>query len=100
MRKIKEIEKQIQKLSREEVAELREWFLEQDWKTWDTQIEADIKAGKLDRLVYEAEAEYAAGTTFVANPYSHIDLADAEGTNEQAEQIPSGLGRGTCQASA
>jgi len=29
-------------------AELREWFLEQDWKVWDAQIEADAKAGKLD----------------------------------------------------
>lgn len=61
MRKIKEIEEQIQKLSREEFAELREWFLEQDWKAWDAQIEADAKAGKLDRLVSEAKEEYTAG---------------------------------------
>lgn len=61
MRKIEEIEGQIQKLSREEYAELREWFLEQDWKTWDEQIEADTKAGKLDRLVSEGQAEYESG---------------------------------------
>lgn len=59
MRKIKEIEGQIQKLSREEFAELREWFLEQDWKAWDAQI-TEVKAGKLDRLVSEAKAEYVA----------------------------------------
>ena len=41
MRKIEEIEEQIQKLSREEFAELREWFLAHDWKAWDAQIEAD-----------------------------------------------------------
>lgn len=61
MRKIEEIEEQIQRLSQEEFAELREWFLEQDWKAWDAQIEADGRAGKLDHLVSEAKAEYAAG---------------------------------------
>lgn len=61
MRKIEEIEAQIQRLSREEFAELREWFLEQDWKSWDAQIEADAAAGKLDSMVAEAQAEYAAG---------------------------------------
>ncbi len=54
MRKIEEIEEQIQKLSREEFAELREWFLEQDWMAWDTQIEADANSRKLDKLVSEA----------------------------------------------
>jgi hypothetical protein len=61
MRKVEEIEEQIQKLSREEFAELREWFLEQDWKAWDTQIEADAGAGKLDKLASEARAEYESG---------------------------------------
>lgn len=61
MRKIEEIEEQIQKLSREEFAELREWFLEQDWKAWDAQIEADAKAGRLEHMVSEAKAEYIAG---------------------------------------
>lgn len=61
MRKIEEIEEQLQKLSREEVAELREWFLEQDWKAWDAQIEADAKSGKRDRLVSEAKSEYESG---------------------------------------
>ena len=60
MRKIEEIEAQIQKLSQEELTELREWFLEQDWKAWDSQLEADVKAGKLDTLVSEARAEYRA----------------------------------------
>ena len=61
MRKIEEIEAQIQRLSREEFAELREWFLEQDWQAWDAQIEADAAAGKLNNMVAEAQAEYAAG---------------------------------------
>lgn len=58
MRKIEEIEQQIQKLSREEFVELREWFLEQDWKAWDVQIEADAKAGKLGKLAAEARAQH------------------------------------------
>lgn len=61
MRKIEEIEEQIEQLSREEFAELREWFLEHDWKAWDVQIEADAKAGKLDSIVSEAQAEYKSG---------------------------------------
>ena len=61
MRKVDEIEQQIQKLSRQEFAELRQWFLEQDWKAWDARIEADAKAGKLDRLVSDAKAEYESG---------------------------------------
>lgn len=61
MRKVEEIEDQIQKLSREEFAELRDWFLEQDWKAWDAQIEADSNAGKLDKLVSQAQAEYKSG---------------------------------------
>jgi hypothetical protein len=61
MRKIEEIEEQIQELSREEFAELREWFLEQDWRAWDTQIEADAQSGKLEQLVSEAKSEYESG---------------------------------------
>lgn len=57
MRKVEEIENQIRKLSRKEFAELRDWFLEQNWKAWDAQLEADAKAGKLDKLVSEARTE-------------------------------------------
>ena len=61
MRKVQELEQQIQKLSREEFAELREWFLEQDWKAWDAQLEDDAKSGKLDELISEGQAEYESG---------------------------------------
>lgn len=61
MRKVEEIELQIQNLSREELAELRTWFSEQDWKAWDAQIESDAKSGKLDELVSEGRTEYASG---------------------------------------
>jgi hypothetical protein len=61
MRKVEEIEAQIRALPREEFVELRNWLLELDWATWDSQIEADSKSGKLDKLVAEAKAEYKSG---------------------------------------
>jgi hypothetical protein len=61
MRKIEQIEQQIRELSAGEFSELRDWVLEQDLSAWDVKIEADSRAGKLDALVAEAEADYAAG---------------------------------------
>ena len=61
MRKIEHIEQQIQELTAGEFKELREWIIERDWKAWDAQIEADAKGGKLDKLIAEAQADYASG---------------------------------------
>jgi hypothetical protein len=61
MRKIEQIEQQIRELSAGEFSELRDWVLEQDVSAWDAKIEADSRAGKLDALVAEAEADYVAG---------------------------------------
>ena len=61
MRKIEDIERQIRELSREEFAELREWVLELDADAWDTQIEADVRAGKLDALGAAARRAHAEG---------------------------------------
>lgn len=58
MRKVEHIEDQIRALSREEFTELRNWMLEQDWVAWDAQVEADARAGRLDKLVAEAVEEY------------------------------------------
>ena len=63
MRKVEHIELLIRELSAREFSELRDWILEQDWKSWDSQIEADARAGKLDELIAEAQAEYTAGRT-------------------------------------
>lgn len=61
MCKVEEIERQILELSREETAELRDWLVERDWQGWDAQIESDVHAGKLDRLVSESLDDYQAG---------------------------------------
>ena len=63
MGKIENIERQIEALSPEELAQFRAWFLEFDWAAWDSQLEADIQAGKLDRLVQKARRDNAAGET-------------------------------------
>ncbi len=54
-------EKQIKKLSSEELEEFRGWFAKYDSDVWDEQIEADAAAGKLDALANEALAEYHTG---------------------------------------
>jgi hypothetical protein len=61
MRKVEHIEDQIQQLNDTEFAELRKWILDRDWHPWDARIEADTNAGKLDSLIAESKADYAAG---------------------------------------
>ena len=63
MRKVEQIEQQIRELSAGEFSELREWVLEQDWKAWDAQVESDVRSGKLDKVIAEADADYKAGRT-------------------------------------
>lgn len=65
MRKIEEIERQIQTLSAAEFSELREWLLARDWHQWDTQVESDVSAGKLNELATEALDEHKAGKSRV-----------------------------------
>ena len=56
MKRVEHIEQQIRELSAREFSELRAWVLEQDWKSWDQQIEADMRAGRLDKIIAEAQA--------------------------------------------
>ncbi len=63
MRKVQQIEQQIRELSEGEFSELREWVLEQDWKAWDALVESDVRSGKLDEVIAEADADYKAGRT-------------------------------------
>lgn len=51
---VEEIEKMVASLPIEEYGRFRTWFLNQDWKHWDDQIEQDSEAGKLDFLFQEA----------------------------------------------
>jgi hypothetical protein len=63
MSTISEIQAAIAKLSPAEKIELERWFAELQADAWDAQIEEDIKAGRLDHLIAQAEADIAAGRT-------------------------------------
>lgn len=58
---VKELEKAVAKLSPEELAEFRAWFLAFEEDEWDRQIARDAGAGKLDKFAEEAIADYEAG---------------------------------------
>ena len=61
MGKVEHIERQVASLTPEELASFRRWYAAFDSDAWDRQIEADLKAGKLDALMAEAQAEFDAG---------------------------------------
>lgn len=61
MTRVGQIEKEIERLSREEQNALRDWFLAFDARAWDKEIATDAAAGKLDQLAEEALQEYRAG---------------------------------------
>ena len=61
MGRVESIESQIQDLSPQELATLREWFAEFDAEAWDRQFEADVKAGKLDDMAERALQDHLAG---------------------------------------
>jgi len=63
MSKIEPLERAIEKLSADDLAAFRDWFANYDADAWDRQIEADVKAGKLDRLAAEALGEHERGET-------------------------------------
>ena len=58
---VENIERQIQQLSPDELAEFRLWFAEFDAQLWDRQLESDVRSGKLDALANEALRTHAAG---------------------------------------
>jgi len=63
MTTIEKLEREIQKLSPEELGNLRDWFRKYDAEAWDRQIEEDASGGRLDRLAEEALAAHKAGRT-------------------------------------
>jgi len=63
MGNVKSIEAAIQALPAAELAEFRRWFAEFDSEAWDSQLERDASAGKLDELAAEALADHQAGSS-------------------------------------
>jgi hypothetical protein len=58
---IQELEDAIRGLSPEEFARLALWLDEYRAEQWDRQIEADIRAGRLDESGRRADADFEAG---------------------------------------
>ena len=58
---VKALEDAVKALPPQDLAEFRRWFAEFDFAVWDGQIEADVAAGKLDRLLEEADEDYKLG---------------------------------------
>ena len=58
---IKEIEKAIIALPKDQFAQLREWFINFDAENWDKQFEEDAQSGKLDQLAADAIADFKKG---------------------------------------
>jgi len=61
MTRIESLEREIRKLSSEELSQFRRWFASFDAAVWDRQLEADAAAGKLDALANAALADHQAG---------------------------------------
>ena len=58
---LQKLEKTISDLCPEELSKFRDWFVAFDAKNWDDQFEADVAAGRLDRLAEEAVREHQSG---------------------------------------
>jgi hypothetical protein len=63
MGKVEKLEREIEALSPEELAQFRAWLSEFDWAAWDAQLQRDVQSGRLDALADEALADHAAGKT-------------------------------------
>lgn len=63
MNKIEKIEREVAALRGAEMTSFRQWFVDFDNDSWDTQLTADIAAGRLDSMADAAIKEHAAGKT-------------------------------------
>jgi hypothetical protein len=61
MDRVTKIGREIQELSKTELAAFRQWFRDFDAKAWDRQIEEDVQAGKLDALANKAIKDFESG---------------------------------------
>jgi hypothetical protein len=61
MSEVEAIEARIRDLPAKDFVCLREWFHNFENECWDQQIASDFKAGKFDKLIEKARAEFAEG---------------------------------------
>lgn len=60
---VEALELAVQALPPQELARFRQWFSRFDADAWDSEIEADAEAGRLDSFAAEALEEYETGRT-------------------------------------
>jgi len=58
---VKELELEVTRLSKPDLAAFNQWFEEFMADSWDRQIETDIANGKLDHLARQADEHFEAG---------------------------------------
>ncbi|MEG4270795.1 MULTISPECIES: hypothetical protein [unclassified Microcoleus] len=58
---ITELKTAVKQLPQNELAEFVQWFEEFQEALWDRQIEEDLKAGKFDPLIRQAEQAFREG---------------------------------------
>ncbi len=63
MTKLEKLANEIRDLNRDELSSFRDWFRKYDSDEWDKEIEADVLAGRLDKMADEAIAAHKAGKT-------------------------------------
>jgi hypothetical protein len=61
MSNVDAMDQRLEKLSPKELAAFRRWYAAFDAESWDHQLEADVKAGKLDVLADEALHAHTSG---------------------------------------
>jgi len=61
MSTVAEIEQAIEKLDPKEIRRVGDWLDELRERLFDNQIDADAKAGRLDKMIAKAKADYRAG---------------------------------------
>ena len=61
MSTVEQIEQAVRGLLPEQLAVFRTWFAEYDAAVWDSHLEADVSAGRLDALADEALDEARRG---------------------------------------
>ena len=62
MKTVSEIQQAILELPKQDYDRLSRWFRELDWEQWDSEIEQDSNAGKLDFLAEQVAKAKAGGT--------------------------------------
>jgi hypothetical protein len=69
---IQDIEAAIKTLPKEELAQFDQWYQAFHEEQWDEQIRRDVKSGKLDFLLKEAQSEREAGTLRQQTPVENL----------------------------